>query len=329
MTSNSWVLIIGYFSIIFFLLTSAVIFFPALAKAKETAIGIFDNLRVRRIKTLMLLPIMLLSVGYAGTKAMEQVVFVTPVQKGAIEVGADYIDISWTMKDHMSKSQYRVLRAKYDELFGEWVHTNKMGRTDIVPILPEWRTGAVSNFWYCGYSSPNASTTLAAGNGIDVYYATNNIYSKYATKIAFDPNNYGSCFVREMNDEAYKEIAVVTGETSYRDSGIDPTLYNYKIEYIRPDIVTGDDIKITNFQVGRFKKGLYMSWEVTDTITVGEDEFIIQKCWRAIPFRRTYTNWQIIGTTKETEWRDNEAHWHQDEKYRVIVLKEIEEDEEE
>lgn len=280
-----------------------------------------DYAHCHPIRTVFLVPMMVAIIAYSGSKGIQQVTFVSPVEKGEIEVGDNYISFNWTMKDSLPKSQYKILRAPYNGFFSAWSHTNKNDRTDIVPVLPTWTHGSERDFWLCGYSAPDATTTERAGGRVLGF--DNSVYEYYGTEVKYDPYEYGSTFIRKTNNDAFEEVAVLTGVTSYREDGIDPSQWLWRVEYIKPEIITGDDIKVIEFRVGRYSKGLYMRWECKDTIEVGVDDFIIQKCWRVIPSRTGWSAWQNIGSTKDLQWMDEDIHYHQDEKYRIIVLKEV------
>lgn len=90
-----------------------------------------------------------------------------------------------------------------------------------------------------------------------------------------------------------------------------------------PPPVRISDIKITSFKCDH--TGLAMSWQIGTNVTYGVDTFIIQRKTRQIPARTGWSaNWEDFDTTMQTNYMNSVPFHAQDNRFRVIVRKEIE-----
>ena len=90
-----------------------------------------------------------------------------------------------------------------------------------------------------------------------------------------------------------------------------------------PPPVTISDIKITHFKCDH--TGLDIGWEHGTNVVYGVDTFVIQRKTRQIPSRTRWSaNWEDFDTTMETNYVNNTPFHAEDNRWRVIVRKEME-----
>lgn len=90
-----------------------------------------------------------------------------------------------------------------------------------------------------------------------------------------------------------------------------------------PPPVRITDIKITSFKCDH--TGLAISWIHGTNVTYGVDTFVIQRKTRQIPSRTGWSaNWEDFDTTMQTNYLNATPFHAQDNRFRVIVRKEVE-----
>lgn len=115
--------------------------------------------------------------------------------------------------------------------------------------------------------------------------------------------------------------AIVTGERSYVDAFPNADRCDWRIQYLPPVVVEGDEIEITEFEVPE-GGGLRMAWRVKDKVVAGVDVFDVKRRHRVIPSRTGWSAWETVQSSTATEYVDTAFHYFQDEEWKVECTKE-------
>lgn len=115
--------------------------------------------------------------------------------------------------------------------------------------------------------------------------------------------------------------AIVTGERSYAAAFPNADRCDWRIQYLPPVVVEGDEIEITEFEVPK-GGGLHMAWRVKDKVVAGVDVFDVKLRWRVIPSRTGWSEWKTVQSSTAMEYNDTAFHYFQDEEWKVECTKE-------
>ena len=87
-----------------------------------------------------------------------------------------------------------------------------------------------------------------------------------------------------------------------------------------PPIVIEEGIKVTEYEAD--SKGATFRWETKDDrIVLGEDVFVVQYKERQIPAKNGYSDWKVLGTTKDTSFTSKVFLRNRDIIVRIVVDK--------
>lgn len=114
--------------------------------------------------------------------------------------------------------------------------------------------------------------------------------------------------------------AIVDGTTQYAAQYAGADAVDWRISYLPPVVVEGDDIRVTRFE--HRTDGIDIEWECSDKIVLGTDLFRVMVRYRQIPSRTGWGAWQerYIGTG--TSYSDTAFHYCQDEEWKIECTKE-------